>query len=842
MTRTTKRLVCLAAALIFVLTLVLPCVALAEPQKDFTGYTPISTKEGLDAIRNDPYGRYYLTQDIVFTQEDFAPGGAFYNDGAGWIPIDTLRGTLDGNGYTIRGLRINYSKPEGAQISRAGLFGEINGKVKNLTLADCQIVVIRSGEPAEAACVGTIAGEISMGSEIVNCVAKGSIVGKEDTYIIAGGLVGCYYASQYEKEMSSRIVGCTSAVDITHEAFETDGNIVKSEYVGRIGGIIGVAGGLNREGTIDLLISRCSNSGALCGGMVGGIIGPSSNNVQINDCYNAGEITVPEKSNFSYGYRCGGIAVFEGCLGAEIRNCYNRGTLRGNNAYGIAHGSGRNPSASVEVADCYCLDVALPEGIISDPNGINGTICTGQQMNEQATYAGFDFDTIWQMGETGYPVLRAYDESEEETWTLISTKEELNAVRNDLNGNYRLTQDIVFTQEDFAPGGAFYNDGAGWEPIGGNPPGGAGINPGFAGIFDGNGYEIQGLRIFSENTVNVGLFANIGGSGIVLNLGITDAVVEVKNTVLAANAGILVGYSEGYIQNCYTTGSVTVSGRACSVGGISGFAYRVSDSFNMVTITNMATITADYNTGWSSAGGICGIICDGYVERCYNAGSVVARDSQQSQQRLGSVAGGIVGNAVRREMPASIPGCYVRDCYNTGTVTVQSKYLPGYAAGICGWMSNGNIQTCYNVGQVSAGDGASNAGQIAGLMANGMVTDCYYLKSQTAQQEAGAMACTGLQLTQQATFAGFDFDAVWTMQGGENYPYPELIGLPMAGTGQWDTGDGQTQEGDGQSDGAIETDVPQTGDATGIAAWIALAAGCLTGGVGIVWYKKKHAA
>lgn len=197
---------------------------------------------------------------------------------------------------------------------------------------------------------------------------------------------------------------------------------------------------------------------------------------------------------------------------------------------------------------------------------------------------------------------------------------------------------------------------------------------------------------------------------------------------------------------------------------------------------------------------------------------------------------------MRRGMPASIPGCYVRDCYNTGTVTVQSMHSDRYAAGICGWMSNGNIQTCYNVGQVLAGDGVSNAGQIAGLMENGAVTECYYLKSQTAQQEAGAVACTGLQLTQQATFAGFDFDAVWTMQGDENYPYPELIGLPMAGTGQWDTGDGQTQEDDGQSDGAIETGVPQTGDATGIAAWIALAAGCLTGGVGLVWYKKKHAA
>ena len=410
-------------------------------------------------------------------------------------------------------------------------------------------------------------------------------------------------------------------------------------------------------------------------------------------------------------------------------------------------------------------------------------------------------------------------------YTPISTKEGLDAIRNDPYGRYYLTQDIVFTQEDFAPGGAFYNDGAGWIPVGGST--------GFEGIFDGNGYEIQGLRMFADmangNALDVGLFANIGVSGVVQNLGITDSVVEVKNITSQGNigVGILVGSSMGHIQNCYTTGSVTASGGVCLVGGIGGIVYRVSDSFNM------ATITADGNFSvWT--GGICGALRDGYVERCYNAGVVAGKNSEQPQQAGGGIlAGGIVGRS---------SGADVRDCYNTGIVTVQSVHLGRHAAGICGALSEGTIETCYNVGQVSAGDGVSNAGQIAGLMENGAVTDCCYLKSQTAQQEAGAVACTGLQLTQQATFAGFDFDAVWTMQGDENYPYPELIGLPMAGTGQWDTGDGQTQEGDGQSGGAIETDVPQTGDATGIAAWIALAAGCLTGGVGIVWYKKKHAA
>ena len=43
------------------------------------GYTAVSTKEQLNAVRNNLGGKYYLTADIVFTDADFAVGGAFKN-------------------------------------------------------------------------------------------------------------------------------------------------------------------------------------------------------------------------------------------------------------------------------------------------------------------------------------------------------------------------------------------------------------------------------------------------------------------------------------------------------------------------------------------------------------------------------------------------------------------------------------------------------------------------------------------------------------------------------------------------------------------------------------------
>ena len=93
----------LACALIICMR---PAVSAAEDTA-FEGYTPISTKEELDAVRNNLAGNYYLTQDIVFTEEDFAEGGAFPDgwDSIGYNSSNPFSGTFDGNGYAIVGLQ-----------------------------------------------------------------------------------------------------------------------------------------------------------------------------------------------------------------------------------------------------------------------------------------------------------------------------------------------------------------------------------------------------------------------------------------------------------------------------------------------------------------------------------------------------------------------------------------------------------------------------------------------------------------------------------------------------------------------------------------------------------------
>ncbi|HZJ77916.1 MAG TPA: hypothetical protein VFD52_03845 [Clostridia bacterium] len=136
-------------------------------EQDWTGYTPISTKEDLDAIRNNLSGKYYLTNDIIFSEEDFAEGGNFYNSGAGWEPIgmvsvSAFTGIFDGNGHIVSGLYIDINSLSAVYT---GLFGYNKGTIHNLGIRESSITVSSKGENIY---VGGITG-VNDGGEISSC-------------------------------------------------------------------------------------------------------------------------------------------------------------------------------------------------------------------------------------------------------------------------------------------------------------------------------------------------------------------------------------------------------------------------------------------------------------------------------------------------------------------------------------------------------------------------------------------------------------------------------------------------------------------------------------------------
>jgi len=267
----------------------------------------------------------------------------------------------------------------------------------------------------------------------------------------------------------------------------------------------------------------------------------------------------------------------------------------------------------------------------------------------------------------------------------IRTAADLNAVRQNLSGNYKLMNDISL---------ADYDTGSGWQPIGT-------LSAAFTGRFNGNGHKITGLFIDRPTEDFVGLFGCIGGIG--GGCSISDLGVEIADGGVTGGlyAGGIVGVTIGSdvtpnstIINCYSTGNITavITILRSSVGGIAG-------SLSSCAITNCfstGNITADLN-GFS--GGIAGEAFVSTVTNCYSTGNVSAPDGD---------CGGIVGDLANT---STITGCY-----STGIISSFSSSFPysDDAGGIAGVVRNGSaITNCAAINP--AINGHNRAGRIAAV-------------------------------------------------------------------------------------------------------------------------------
>jgi hypothetical protein len=206
-----------------------------------------------------------------------------------------------------------------------------------------------------------------------------------------------------------------------------------------------------------------------------------------------------------------------------------------------------------------------------------------------------------------------------------------------------------------------WNDGSGFKPIG-DP------TTGFTGVFNGNGYEIQGLTINRPSVdYSIGVFGNINSSSTISNVGVVNVDITGKYDV-----GGLAGYSNGEISNSYVTGSVTGED---DVGGLIG-------KHNFGTISN--SYATGSVTGENNVGGLAGDNL-GIISNSYATGSVTGENN----------VGGFVGS---NEGPIS-------NSYSTGSVTGDTN-LGGFA----GADRDGNNITDSYWDTESSGMSSSNGG------------------------------------------------------------------------------------------------------------------------------------
>lgn len=195
--------------------------------------------------------------------------------------------------------------------------------------------------------------------------------------------------------------------------------------------------------------------------------------------------------------------------------------------------------------------------------------------------------------------------AQEQDTVSISDPSDFDDIREDLDGDYVLTNDIDLS------------DVPDFEPIGDGNRGDRGQEP-FTGTFDGNGYTVTGMTV-SRSDDYVGLFGAVGRNGEVASVGLEDISVEGKNRV-----GGIVGFNRGNVTDSYVDG--TVSGSGDYVGGVVGWNRgNVTRSYSLASVR-----------GELEVGGIAGRSDGGgTVSQTYAAGPVSA---------TGARAGGLVGN------------------------------------------------------------------------------------------------------------------------------------------------------------------------------------------------------
>lgn len=277
----------------------------------------------------------------------------------------------------------------------------------------------------------------------------------------------------------------------------------------------------------------------------------------------------------------------------------------------------------------------------------------------------------------------------------ITSCVELQNIQNDLNADYILMNDIDCSDTVNWNWNEDRGEFMGFNPIGGD----------FNGILDGMGYKIIGglyiNQMLSEDE-DIGLFADIGSSGVVKNLGLEN--VDINGF---EDLGVLAGENYGTINNCYSTGNIF--GLSNKVGGLVGInAGYIVNSYSSVIVTD----TDSYSL--VNAGGLVGTNdLGGEITNCYVTGSVSGE----------TYVGGLVSSNYG----------LVSNSYATGNVDGDSG-----TGGLVG-ENYGVIYNSYAIGDVG-NSGAEGVGGLVGRnMIGGTISNSYATGNVSGNEDIGGL-------------------------------------------------------------------------------------------------------
>ena len=300
--------------------------------------------------------------------------------------------------------------------------------------------------------------------------------------------------------------------------------------------------------------------------------------------------------------------------------------------------------------------IVAPQSVAAGTTFITCTFTNGKTLVYKMKNAA-----DWQAGgEYTYTVSLAaakdlvYTIESDGSYTVTSTDGLMNVAELVKGGktdiNITLTADIDLT-------------GKNWTPIG------TSFSNKYTGTFDGGGHTIKGLTV-TTNDQFVGLFGSIGYAGTVKNVMMED--VQITSNRSSGFAGGVAGYSDGTIENCSVSGSV------------SGTVY---------------------------VGGVVGAQWEGSITGCSSSATV------KGMVHVGGVVGQTNGSAT------------LTACYATGNVTLEIDPRKNIAGGsLVGFNGGNGVRACYATGNVTSTGSSTGNVHIGGFLGDNYttVTACYW--------------------------------------------------------------------------------------------------------------------
>jgi hypothetical protein len=296
----------------------------------------------------------------------------------------------------------------------------------------------------------------------------------------------------------------------------------------------------------------------------------------------------------------------------------------------------------------------------------------------------------------------------------------------------------------------------GWLPIGNE-------TDFFSGVYNGNGYKINGITINRPSAKYIGVFGSIRtdfGLCQVKNLGVTDV-----NIIGGGYTGGFTGGSNAaYILNCYSEGIVVSTSNIGYVGGFIGYNYN-----GAITEKCYAKVNVTFNgteDGDAHIGGFVGRNRNpnSTINECFCTGNVTTTGNIR---RVGGFAGQQAFGKIT-------------NCYSTGKVNYKGARTDPQAGGFCGRSYSDTLMNCYSTGKFVA-ENLSDA-HIRGFLGSNNDNNFYannFLDTVASGCNGKKIAVavigkTTTEMQTESTFINWDFNNVWMIVGTD---YPVLQAL-----------------------------------------------------------------